>query len=431
MLDMVTALSILFGAIAFCLTIGVPIGISIGTATALTMFFTTKFPLIIISQNAFTALDSFPLLAIPLFILSGNLMSYGGISRRLVALADALVGFICGGLAIVTVVACMFFSAISGSSVATVSAIGSFMIPEMAKKKYDAGFAAALAASAGSLGVIIPPSISFVVYGVMTGVSIGELFTAGIVPGILLGLGMIVLSYWVAKKRNYPKGEKMPWNRVFAIFKDAIWAVMVPVIILGGIYGGVFTPTEAAAVAGVYSLVVGKFIYKELTRETLRSAFRDAVLVNGAVTFMIGLSMAFARYLTMAGIPRLITEMLLQITDSGWITLLIINIILLITGCFIDNISGAIILTPILLPIVQSFGVDAVHFGVIITVGLAIGFITPPYGPNLFVASAISGVSLEPIVRNIWMFCLVLTVIFFFITYIPGISLWLVHLIYG
>ncbi len=427
---METALWILCGTIVFCLTIGVPIGISIGTATALTMLFTTKIPLIVISQNAFTALDSFPLLAVPLFILSGNLMSYGGISRRLVALSEALVGAVAGGLGIVTVLACMFFSAISGSSVATVSAIGSFMIPEMAKKKYDPGFAAALAASAGSLGVIIPPSISFVVYGVMTGVSIGELFTAGIIPGILLGLAMMAVCYFVSVKRGYPKGVRYSWKETWKVFMDSFWAVMIPVIILGGIYGGVFTPTEAAAVAGVYSLFIGFFVYKELNRETLWNAFLDTVLVNGAVTFMIGLSMAFARYLTMAGIPKAVTDALLAFTQSGVVTLFLINVILLIVGCFIDNISAAIILTPILLPVVTSFGVDPVHFGVIITVALAIGFITPPYGPNLFVASAISGVRIEGIIRNIWTFCIVLTLVLFVITYVPFLSMGLVHMLY-
>ena len=261
---------LVFGLIAFTMTIGVPIGIAVGVSTAVTMYLTSNTPLVFISQNAFTALDSFPLLAVPLFILSGNLMSYGGISRRLVRLADSMVGFVTGGLAMVTVMACMFFSAISGSSVATVSGIGSFMIPEMRKKKYDAGFAAALTAAAGSLGVIIPPSISFVVYGVMTGVSIGELFIAGIIPGLLLGFAMMAVAYIVSKKNDYPKGETYPSMKDFiASLKDSFAAIMVPVIILGGIYGGIFTPTEAAGVAVVYSLFVGWFVYKELSGEKL------------------------------------------------------------------------------------------------------------------------------------------------------------------
>lgn len=428
---MLVSVLLIFGAIALFLTIGVPIGISVGVSTAIAMYFTSSTPLIVISQNAFTALDSFPLLAVPLFILSGNLMGYGGISRRLVKLADSLVGFVTGGLAMVTVMACMFYSAISGSAVATVSGIGSFMIPEMKKKKYDAGFAAALTAASGSLGVIIPPSISFVIYGIITGVSIGELFIAGIIPGILLGLGLMLVAYMVSRKNKYPKGEAFPSSKeLLASFKDSFAALLVPVIILGGIYGGIFTPTEAAAVSVVYSLIVGLFVYRELNGENLFQAFLDTIVVNGAVTFMLGLSMAFARFLTIAGIPKFITTLLLELTGSRSLTLLVINVVLLIAGCFIDNISAAIIFVPILLPVVTSFGVNPVHFGVITTVALAIGFITPPYGPNLFVASSISGVSIEGITRHVWPFFFILTVILFVLTYMPSLSMGLVNMFY-
>ena len=380
-----------------------------------------------IAQNAFAALDSFPLLAIPFFMLAGSLMSYGGISKRLVTLANAMVGAVIGGLAMVTVTACMFFAAISGSGPATVSAIGSFMIPAMKAKKYDDDFAAALTAVAGSIGVIIPPSIPFVIYGVVSGVSVGEMFVSGIIPGIVIGLSLMALSYRIAKKKKYPRAEKNV--AIGHAFKEAWWALMVPVIILGGIYGGIFTPTEAAVVASVYALFIGKYVYKELDFNTIYDAFKDAALVNGATTFMIGLSMSFAAFLAMEQVPARICEWMLSLSSSPAMILLIINILLLTVGCFVDNISSMIILTPILLPIVTKIGIDPVHFGLVMTVALATGFVTPPYGANLFVASAVSGVNMVRLSKAVGPFILVMISCLLLFTYIPSISMSLVWML--
>lgn len=418
---------ILFGCLVVFLVLSIPIGISLGLATAITLAATSDIPLIMIAQNAFAALDSFPLLAIPFFMLAGSLMSYGGISKRLVTLAEALVGFIVGGLAMVTVMACMFFAAISGSGPATVSAIGSFMIPAMKEKAYDQDFAAALAATAGSIGVIIPPSIPFVIYGVVSGASVGEMFISGIVPGILIGLSLMITSYFIAKKKGYPKSESRP--RVWPAFKDAFWALLVPVIILGGIYGGIFTPTEAAVVASVYALLVGRFIYKELDFKSIYASFKDASLVNGATTFMIGLSMSFASYLAMEQVPMKIGSWLLGISSNPAVIMLCINILLLIIGCFVDNISSMIILTPILLPVVTKLGIDPIHFGLVMTVALAIGFVTPPYGANLFVASAVSGVNMVKISRAVVPLIIVMILCLMLFTYVPATSMGLVRLL--
>lgn len=418
---------VLFGSMTILLALSLPIGISLGFATALTLVYTDSVPLIMIAQNAFAALDSFPLLAIPFFMLAGSLMSYGGISKRLVTLANAMVGAVIGGLAMVTVTACMFFAAISGSGPATVSAIGSFMIPAMKAKKYDDDFAAALTAVSGSIGVIIPPSIPFVIYGVVSGVSVGEMFVSGIIPGIIIGLSLMALSYRIAKKKKYPRAEKNV--AIGHAFKDAWWALMVPVIILGGIYGGIFTPTEAAVVASVYALFIGKFVYKELDFNTIYDAFKDAALVNGATTFMIGLSMSFAAFLAMEQVPARICEWMLSLSSSPAMILLIINILLLTVGCFVDNISSMIILTPILLPIVTKIGIDPVHFGLVMTVALATGFVTPPYGANLFVASAVSGVNMVRLSKAVGPFILVMISCLLLFTYIPSISMSLVWML--
>ena len=412
------------------LTMTIPIGISLGLATAITMYFTSPVPLTMIAQTALTGIDSFPLLAIPFFMLAGSLMGYGGISKRIVGFAECLVGFMVGGLAMVTVVACMFFAAISGSGPATVSAIGSFMIPSMKQKNYGGPFAAALSAAAGSIGVIIPPSIPFVIYGVVSGASIGEMFTAGIVPGLIIGLSLMILSSFTSKRRKYPRSDiPMTFAHTWATFKDAIWALLVPVIILGGIYGGIFTPTEAAVVGVVYALFIGKFVYKELDYKTAREAFKDTIVVNGATTFMLGLSMAFARYLTMEEIPLRVGAWIIGVSDSKFVILLLVNLMFLAVGCFIDNISSMIILTPIFLPVMIELGVDPVHFGLFMTVALAIGFITPPYGANLFVASAVSGERIDSIAREVFPMVGVMIICLMLFTYFPFFSMGLVNLL--
>ena len=421
---------LLFSLLLIFIALSIPIGITVGLSTGICLMLTTDIPLTMIAQKSATGLDSFPLLAIPFFILAGALMCTGGISRRLVNLAESLVGFIVGGLAMVTVLACMFFAAISGSGPATVSAIGSFMIPAMRERKYHGDFAAALTAAAGTIGVIIPPSIPFVIYSVVALTSIGDMFIAGVIPGVLIGLALMIVCYFTAKKRNYLSSKEPPTlAHVGKAFKESIGALMVPIIILGGIYGGIFTPTEAAVVAVVYSIIIGKFVYKELDWKTLYECLRSSALINGATEFMIGLSMAFSNYLALAQIPAMIAQWLGSVSQSPVVILLLINIFLIIVGCFIDNIAAVIILTPILLPVVTKLGVDPIHFGIIITVNLAIGFITPPYGINLFVASAISGESIERISKQILPFVFAMTACLMLFTYVPDVSMWLVRLL--
>ena len=421
---------LLFALLIVLIATSIPIGIALGLATAIMLHFTTNVSLIMIAQKSFSSLDSFPLLAIPFFILAGALMSYGGISRRLVALAESLVGFIIGGLAMVTVLACMFFAAISGSGPATVSAIGSFMIPAMKERNYDAGFASALTAAAGTIGVIIPPSIPFVLYSIVSGTSVGDLFLAGVVPGVIIGVLLMLNCYVIARKKGYlGDGKVHTLADAGKAFREAFWALLVPVIILGGIYGGVFTPTEAAVVAVVYSVFIGIFVYKELTFASLYEALKDAVLVNGATSFMVGFTMAFAAYLAMAQIPAKLGTWLAGVSTDVIVIMLLLNFILLVIGCFVDNIAAVIILTPILLPVVTRLGIDPVQFGVIITVNLAIGFVTPPYGINLFVASAVSGESIEKISKNIMPFVLSMGFALLLITFIPSLSLGLVRLL--
>jgi len=405
--------------------LGFPIAIATGLATGLTMVLFTDLPLQVIAQKAVSGLESFPLLAIPYFMYAGNLMGSGGISRRLADFAESLVGAVAGGLALVTVLASAFFAAISGSAPATVSAIGSIMIPEMEKRGYDRSFSAAISASAGTIGVLIPPSIPFVVYSIVAKTSIGDMFVAGVIPGLMFTAVLMSVAYVISKKRGYrgkPKEQRKP---VWIAFKDAIWALFAPIIVLGGIYSGVFTPTEAAVVSAVYCAFVGKFIYKEMTLKDIVHAARLAGQLNGVTMYGMGFSMAFAFFLAYQGIPQTLLQSVLAVTSNKVALLLMLNLFFLFLGCFMDNIAATIILTPVLLPLMKQIGVDPIHFGIILTVNLSIGFVTPPFGVNLNVASALTKVPLITIAREAVPMITVMIAALAVMTFVPACSLWL------
>lgn len=413
---------VLFSSFFVLLLLMVPIGYAIGIATliAIVVAGDGTVPLLMIAQKSITGVDSFPLMAIPFFMLAGNLMSGGGIAKRLINFFDSFMGLITGGLSMVTTVTCMFFAAISGSAVATTSAVGSFMIPEMRKRGYDDGFSASIAAAAGTIGVIIPPSVPFVIYGVATGTSITDLFKAGIVPGLAMGVALMIACYFLCKKHGFQvsnSDRRFSLHAVWKSFLESFWALLSPVIILGGIYSGYFTPTESAVIGVVYSYIVGRFVYKELDNAAAYEALRKTVVVNGSTTFMVGLSSAFAAYLSLAGIPRMLANAMLQITDNKFILLLMINCFLLVVGCLVDNIPATIILAPILLPVVQSLGMSPITFGIMLTMNLAIGFCTPPYGIDLFVAQKISGVKMGQMLKYMWWFILALVIVLLLTTY--------------
>ena len=420
--------AVLFGSFLALILLTVPVGYSIGISTLITLYLFSDISFVMISQNAVAGVDSFSLLAIPFFILAGSLMSAGGLAKRLLNFANICVGGLTGGLAMVTTVTCMFFAALSGSAVATTSAVGSFMIPEMKQKGYDEGFAAALAAAAGTIGIIIPPSIPLVIYGVVVGASIGELFIAGIIPGIIMGVVILVMCYFISKKKGY-KGtaEKLTLKKFCHSFIDAIWAFMAPGIILGGIYWGICTPTEAAVVAVIYSLFTGVVVYRELSLKKIYDAFLETLSVNGATTFMVGLSMAFASYLIMAGLPQQIASFLIGITDSRILLFLIVNVFLLVVGSLIDPVPAIIILAPILLPVMMKFGMTPVTFGVVLIANLAIGYITPPYGVNLFVAMAVAKISMERMLKYVAALFLAMLIALLLITYCESSTMYLVR----
>lgn len=403
---------------------GVPIAVAIGLASVIGIEAHGRLPLLLVAQRMFTGLDSFPLMAIPLFILAGNLMSAGGISYRLVELAKSLVGGIQGGLAASCVLTCMMFASVSGSSVATTFAIGAILIPAMVRHGYPPPMAASVQASSAELGVLIPPSIPLILYGVSTDTSIGQLFLAGIGPGFLVAASLMALVLILCRIRGIGLQDGQDKPRVGKAFVAALPALLVPFVILGGIYTGVFTPTEASAVAVAAAIVVGMLFYRELKFRDLPEILKKTVLATAAIMLIISAAALFSFLIARSGLPNEIAAWFQEVFDSKIVFLLVVNLLLLVVGMFIETSAAILVLAPILTPIAISYGVDPVHFGLIVVVNLALGMITPPLGVNLFAACAVAKLSVESIIPQLLWFVLTVFGALMLITFIPGIALW-------
>jgi C4-dicarboxylate transporter, DctM subunit len=410
--------------------LAVPVAVSVGLSALAGLSLFTSLPLVLVAQQAFAALDKFPLAAVPFFILAGNLMGEGGISQRLVDFAKSIVGGLQGGLACTCILTCMIFAAVSGSSVATTFAIGAILIPAMVRHGYPVPFAAALQASAAELGVIIPPSIPMILYGVAAEVSIGELFVAGFGPGVLISAALMISVWLWCRLRGYGRTDKEGQLPLGQATRKAALALMMPVIILGGIYGGVFTPTEASIVAVFYALAISCFVYRELDLPTVVAILRKSVISSSVIMLIIAMAGLFSFLLTRAGVPAQIGEFIIATFDSSWSFLLAVNVFLFLIGMFIETSASIIVLAPILAPVAARFGIDPVHFGMVMVVNLALGMITPPFGVNLFAACAVARISLDRMTRSLLPFIGVVLFCLMLITYVPAISLALRNLVY-
>lgn len=423
-------LIILIVSLFSLLAIGVPIFIALNGASFLSLSIGTSIPPIAFVQRMFGGLDKFGLMAIPFFIFAANIMNNGGMARRILNLANKLVGGFRSGLALTTIVSCMFFGAMSGSAPATVVAIGSIIFPALIKANYGESFSVGLVTSSSSVALLIPPSVTMIVYGAATGVSVGALFMAGIGAGIIYGVCFILYSILFTRKARVVVQEKSTLKQIFFSIKDAFWALGVPVIIIGGIYGGVFTPTEAAAVSAAYSIIISMFVYKELDFKKLYESGVESAATTAMVMIMIAGASALSWVLTVGGIPQYISGTILGVTESKIAILIAMNIIMLIAGMFVDGVAFILILAPIFLPIALKIGIDPIHLGIIMVANGAIGMFTPPFGLNLFVASGPTGLPFSRIVKGIWPFIAVSILSLIVITYVPVVSMWLPNILY-
>ena len=418
-------------SLAILFILGVPIAVAIGLASVIGIEAHGRLPLLLGAQRMFTGIDSFPLMAIPLFILAGNLMAAGGISQRLVELAKSLVGGMQGGLACTCVLTCMLFASVSGSSVATTFAIGAILIPAMVKHHYPRPLAASVQASSAELGVLIPPSIPLILYGVSTDTSIGRLFVAGLGPGVVVAGALMVLVLVICRLRGIGKEDGRDRQSPGAALLAALPALLAPIVILGGIYTGVFTPTEASAVAVVTALVTGMLIYRELKLKYLPDILKRTIISISVIMVIISAAALFSFLITRSGLPNEIALLFREVFESRIAFLLAVNILLLIVGMFIETSAAILVLAPILAPIAVSYGVDPVHFGLIIVVNLALGMITPPLGVNLFAACAVAKLRIAEIMPQLVWFVLMVFAALMIITYVPQITLWPVHWVFG
>jgi C4-dicarboxylate transporter, DctM subunit len=422
---------VIFALLIALMLTGMPISISLGL-TVLTFLFTmTEVPLESVALKLFTGIEKFEIMAIPFFILAGNFLTHGGVAKRMIRFATAIVGHLHGGLALGGVVACALFAAVSGSSPATVVAIGSILLPAMVKQGYPKKFGVGVIATAGGLGILIPPSIVMVIYAVSTNSSIGRLFIAGIIPGILLAGLLMFVTWVVAKKRNYPRMKRASFKEVWSSFRDSVWGLLLIVVVIGGIYAGLFTPTEAAAMSAAYAFFVSVFVYKDLTLKQVPKVLLDSANLSAMILYIITNAVLFSFLLTSEQIPQSLAAWINEMGLSPWTFLIVVNILLLIAGNFMEPSSILLITAPILFPVAMKLGIDPIHLGVLMTVNMEIGMITPPVGLNLYVASGISNMGLTEVTKAAAPWILVMVAFLLLITYVPIISLWLPNLLMG
>jgi C4-dicarboxylate transporter DctM subunit len=410
--------ALLFSVFLGGLVIGIPIAFAIAIA-AVTVLVKGDVNLLIIVQRMFASTDSFPLIAVPFFILAGDLLARGAMSQKLVTFAESLLGRVRGGLSVVSVVAGMFFAAISGSGAATTAAVGATLIPELKKRGYKEDSSTALIASAGCIGVVIPPSVPMVLYAVIADQSVTQLFKNGFLPGIMMGGILIAISLRQAYKYNYPMGTEFSWKNVWITLKQSIWGLLMPLIILGGIFSGYFTPSEAAAVAVVYSILVSMFLYKDLTLKDIGKIMLGSAKTSAVIMIIIACSGIFGWVLANWKIPEAVAQGILSVSSNKYIILFLISVIILIAGVFMETSSAVILLTPVFLPLIRMLGINLVHFGIIFTVGISIGMITPPVAINLFVGSSITGIPIERIAKAVLPYLIGLIVMFLIYVYLP------------